>query len=69
MSGSIFESMRPNNPYENMAAQIREFKKTITGDPKQIVEGMLASGQLPQAEFNRYAQMAQQIMPFVSGKI
>lgn len=54
-----------NNPYANMIGQIKEFSKTIQGNPKQMVEQLLNSGQMSQQEFNRYTQMAQQIMPFM----
>lgn len=54
-----------NNPYANMIGQIRQFGQAIKGDPKQMVEQLLASGQMSQQEFNQYTQMAQQIMPFM----
>lgn len=54
-----------NNPYANMIGQIRQFSRTIQSDPKQMVEQLLNSGQMSQQEFNKYTQMAQQIMPFM----
>lgn len=54
-----------NNPYANMVGQIKEFGKTIQGDPKQMVEQLLTTGKMSQQEFNRYSQMAQNILPFL----
>lgn len=54
-----------NNPYANMVNQIKQFGQTIKGNPKQMVEQLLNSGQMSQAQFNQYTQMAQQIMPFI----
>lgn len=54
-----------NNPYASMIGQIRQFSQNIKGDPKSMVEQLLASGQMSQQELNKYSQMAQQIMPFM----
>lgn len=53
-----------NNPYSGMIGQIKEFSKTIQGDPKDIVQELLNSGKMTQQQFNEYSQMAQQILPF-----
>lgn len=65
MANSIFNSMMSNNPYAGMIGQIKQFGQSIQGDPKQMVEQMLASGQMSQQEFNKYTQIAQQILPFM----
>lgn len=54
-----------NNPYSGMIGQIKEFSKTIQGDPQQMVQELLNSGRMSQQEFNRYSQMARQILPFL----
>lgn len=64
MANSLYNPQQ-NNPYVNMIGQIKQFGQKIKGDPKQMVEQLLASGQMSQQEFNRYTQMAQQIMPFM----
>lgn len=63
--GNPLYNPQQNNPYANMVSQIKQFGQTIKGDPKQMVEQLLASGQMSQQEFNKYTQMAQQIMPFM----
>lgn len=47
-----------NNPMLN---RLLEFKKTINGNPQEIVQNMLNSGKITQAQFNQYAQQANQI--------
>lgn len=63
--GNPLYNPQQNNPYANMISQIKQFGQNIKGDPKQMVEQLLASGQMSQAQFNQYTQMAQQIMPFM----
>ena len=53
-----------NNP-QDIIQQVKQFQKTFKGNPKQIVEQMVASGQLPQNVFNELAQQANQIMPLM----
>lgn len=62
MANSLYNSMRKqNNPLEQLAQQAREFKKQFTGNPRQEVERLLASGQMSQQQFNQYSQIAQQV--------
>lgn len=65
MANSLYEEMKNKNPYGNMIGQIKEFSKTIQGDPKEIVQSLLNSGKMSQQEFNKYSQMAQNILPFL----
>ena len=52
---------RQNNPLEQLAQQARDFKRQFAGNPRQEVERLLQTGQLSQADFNRYSQIAQQV--------
>lgn len=66
MANPLYDETRNiNNPFGNMIGQIKEFSKTIQGDPKEIVQGLLNSGKMSQNELNKYAQMAQNILPFL----
>lgn len=47
-----------NNPMLN---RLLEFKKTINGNPQEIVQNMLNSGKITQSQINQYAQQANQI--------
>ena len=47
-----------NNP---MIQRLMDFKRTFNGNPQQIVQNMLNSGKISQAQINQYAQQANQI--------
>ena len=44
-----------------MLQRIMQFKKMINGDPQQIVQNMISSGRISQAQVNQYAQQANEI--------
>lgn len=64
MSNPLYDEKK-ENPYMSMAGQIKEFSKTIKGNPKEIVQNLLNSGEMSQQDFNKYSQMAQNILPFL----
>lgn len=47
-----------NNP---MLQRLMDFKRTFNGNPQQIVQNMLNSGKISQAQINQYAQQANEI--------
>lgn len=47
---------------QNFIQQVRSFKSTFTGNPREEVQRLLNSGQMSQGDFNRYAQIAQQVV-------
>lgn len=49
------------NPMTDLIRQAKQFKNQFNGNPRQEVERLLASGQMSQADFNRYSQIAQQV--------
>ena len=61
MANPIYNVMRQNNPLEQLAQQAREFRKQFSGNPRQQVEQLLASGRMTQQQFNEYSQIAQQV--------
>ena len=50
------------NPMSDIIRQAKEFRKSFAGNPKQEVERLLQTGQLSQADFNRFSQIAQQVV-------
>lgn len=44
-----------------MFSRIKQFKDTFSGDPKQMVQQMLNSGKVSQAQMNQYIQQANEI--------
>lgn len=64
MPNALFNALggqSPNN-ITSIVQQIKQFQQTFKGDPKTEVERLVRTGQMSQADFDRYAQMANQIM-------
>ena len=59
MGNPLYNNNQPN--FYNIIQQAQELRRTMTGNPRQIVQGMLNSGEMSQADFNRLMPMAQQI--------
>lgn len=55
-----------NNPYANIIRQAEEMKKTLQGNPKDIVVQLLNSGRMSQTQFNALSQKANQIVEFMN---
>lgn len=61
MANPIFQQMGGNVPANPMLQQFLNFKKNFNGNPQQIVQNMLNSGKITQAQVNQYAQKANQL--------
>ena len=51
-----------NNGISNIIEQAKELKKNLNGNPQQIVQNLLNSGQMSQKTFNELSQIAQQVV-------
>lgn len=65
MANPLFDGFGMNNQFQQIINEVQQFQKTFNGDPKQEVEKMLNNGTISQADFNRYSQIANQIMAFM----
>lgn len=64
MPNALFNALggqTPNN-IANIVQQIKQFQQTFKGDPRAEVERLVRTGQMSQADFDRYAQTASQLM-------
>lgn len=64
MANSLFTqfgNQPPNNWLMQIMAQAQDLQKTYEGNPREEVERLLNSGQMSQDQFNKFAQMANQI--------
>ena len=59
---NMFGGNAPINPMAQLVRDAKNFRKSFTGSPKDEVQRLLNSGQLSQADFNRYSQIAQQVV-------
>lgn len=51
--------------FSQLVAEVRRMQQTFRGNPQEEVQRLLQSGQMTQEQFNRYAQMANQIAPMI----
>lgn len=51
-----------SNPMSDLIRQARDFRKQFNGNPRQEVERLLQTGQMSQQDFNRFSQIAQQVV-------
>ena len=69
MANALFNQFGgQNNQLEQIAQHAREFRKQFSGNPRQEVEMLLQSGKMSQSDFNRYSQIAQQVVQFIGNK-
>ena len=57
-----------DNGLSQIIEQAKQMRKTFNGNPQQVVQNLLNSGQMSQADFNKYSQIAQQVMQFMGNK-
>ena len=63
MPNPLYNAMgKQSNPMADIIRQARDFKKQFTGNPRQEVERLLQTGQMSQSDFNRFSQIAQQVV-------
>lgn len=62
MPNNLYNLLNGGNNMTDIVNQINQFRNTFKGDPRQQVESLVKSGQMSQAQFNQYAQTANQIM-------
>lgn len=69
MPNPIYNSMvDQNNPFMQIMKEAQNLKNTFKGNPREEVQKLLNSGEMSQADFNRYSQIAQQVMQMM-GKL
>lgn len=60
----LYKQMQ-SNPQNDFMQRFQQFQKSVKGDPQQIVQQMLNSGKISQAQLNDAVQKANQIMKFM----
>ena len=64
MASSIYNLLNNNNyNFQNpqlLINQFNEFRKTLQGNPQEMVQQLLQNGSMSQSQYNQYRQMAQQ---------
>lgn len=66
MANPLFQQFgQPQN--SGIMQQVEQMRSTLKQDPREIVQGLLNSGQMSQKTFNQLAQQANQIMAQLRG--
>ena len=63
MANSLFNALNGQqaNPMQQLVADARKLRQTMQ-NPRAEVERLLQTGQMSQQDFNKYSQIAQQIV-------
>lgn len=61
MPNPLYQQLGNKAPANPMLQQFLQFRKNFNGNPQQIIQNMLNSGKITQAQVNRYAQQANQL--------
>lgn len=63
MANSLFNALNGQqiNPMQQLVADARKLRQTMQ-NPRAEVERLVQTGQMSQQDFNRYSQIAQQIV-------
>lgn len=63
MANNLYNQL--NNSNQNLVDRFNEFRNNLQGDPQRIVQQLLQSGRMTQAQFNQLSQMANQFQNFL----
>jgi hypothetical protein len=61
----IYQQYGRGNQPQNILQQFQQFRQNFSGNPQQIVQNMLNSGQITQEQVNRATQIANQLIRFI----
>ena len=71
MSNPLYEQYNQpinDNGLSQIIEQAKQMRKTFNGNPQQVVQNLLNSGQMSQAQYNQLMPMAQKIASMITGK-
>jgi hypothetical protein len=67
MANPLFNQFGNNGQINELIKRAQEMKKNFNGNPKEEVERLLNSGQMTQAQFNEFSQIAHQVITAMRG--
>ena len=65
MSNPIYDMFGKQSAPQNVIARFQEFQKNFRGNPQEIIQQMLNSGKISQAQVNEAMKMANQFSKFL----
>lgn len=57
----LFQMMNQANPMANFMQRFQQFRQTFSGNPQQMVQQLLQSGKVSQAQYQNAMRLAQQM--------
>lgn len=64
MSNPLYDQFGQVNN-DNIMNRFKQFQQTFKGDPRQMIQNMLNSGQITQEQLNNAMNKANQLMRFI----
>ena len=61
MPNSLYSQLNQGGTNNPMIERIKQFKSMFSGDPKEMVQGLINSGRISQAQVEQLAKQADQI--------
>ena len=58
-----------DNGLSQIIEQAKQMRKTFNGNPQQVVQNLLNSGQMSQSQFNQLSQIANQVIQAMGNKM
>ena len=67
MPNNLYQQLNQNQPdnFQKLINDFNTFKNSFQGDPHQIVQELLQSGRMSQAQYNQLSQMAMYLKNFL----
>lgn len=67
MANSLYNSIgnRPAANISDFLTNFNNFRSTFNANPQTQVQQLIQSGRMTQAQFQQYAQIANQLRPFI----
>ena len=60
MPNPLYQQLGPSQNSQ-LIQRLEQFRQTFSGNPQQMIQSMLNSGRINQAQLNQYAQQANEI--------
>lgn len=61
MPNPLYNQLQGSQSGNPMMQRLMDFKRTFNGNPQQMIQQMLDSGRINQAQLNQYVQQANEI--------
>lgn len=68
MPNNLYQQMNQNNNFQGLISEFIKFKNSFEGNPQQVVQQLLQSGRMSQAQLNYLQSMAFEFQKFLPWK-